>query len=273
MDIPLSKYRLRTIEIDNNISNNNLTLLTLVDISTYINEINIMQQYIEDTLSLIKNTHEKLIKLQLTNNLLIEGLITKPLYTKNNTLKMELFDSNKSNIIKVNAITDIPETSLYWIESLQQFAINIGGMVLRGNIGNIYNSNRINRNSSIGNVIYCKHKNSCDSLLSGKVCKYYHDPVDLLNLKISGLINTIQLEQQRQPRNFINTSWIYTEYPEQHSNSNMRHFGSLDTLNHSIQLIKLQPSSRNNIKCKNYADQCIHDILVCYALYTNGLLQ
>jgi hypothetical protein len=74
-------------------------------------------------------------------------------------------------------------------------------------------------------------------------------------------------------RNFINTSWIYTEYPENPSNANMRHFGSRESLSQVIQLAKIEDNPRMHKYCKNYADQCIHDILVMYAMHSNGLFQ
>jgi hypothetical protein len=270
MNISLKQYSDRAIEIQQNISDSNFSLINICNSDNYLNELITMEQYLNDTLNNIKIAKKKIINQQKLNKEII-NVIKEPLYTENATIDKTIFSTDNSKIIEVNFIEEIPETNIYWVSSIKQYAINIGGLILRGNIGTIYNSNIIKLNNNIHNLIYCKNHNSCKKILSGKLCKYYHDPQDLYYLKSIGLINSNLFDLQSQPRNFINTSWIYTDYPEKSSNTNMRHFGSRDSLLDYIQLAKLEKNSKNKIKHINYADQCIHDFLVLYSLYINGL--
>ena len=270
MNITLKQYYDRANEIQKNISDSNFSLINLCNSDNYMNELLIMEQYLEDTIKIIKNTKKKIFEQQHINKQIIE-IIQEPLYTENAIINKDLFPNDNKKIIEINSIEEIPENPLYWIKPLKQYAINIGGLILRGNIGTIYNNNITKLNKNIPNLIYCKDKNTCKKILSGKLCKYYHDPQELYYLKTAGLITSNFMELQSKSRNFINTSWIYTEYPENSSNSNMRHFGSYDTLVEFIQLAKLENNPNINLKYMNYADQCIHDILVMYSLYANGL--
>lgn len=270
MDATLQQYYARAAEIKQNIADENYTLITATD--NYVAELTTMQQYLEDTLATIKTTKAEVIKQQQQNKNIINH-IHKPIYTQNCNLNLELFGMKSMKIVKVNSVADVQETPLYWIAPLKQYAINIGGMLLRGNVGKIYNSVAVAKNPTLPNLIYCRHRNSCDVLLAGKVCKYYHDPQELYYLKLAGLIDSKLLDAQLHPRNFINTSWIYTDYPEKPSNSNMRHFGSADTLFQYIQLAKLEDNVKTNQKFINYADQCMHDILVMFAIYSNDLFR
>jgi hypothetical protein len=274
MQHTLHQYCVRANEICKNVAIGNETLVNLAHIDSYISEINIMQQYLEDALSAVKVAREALFKAQKKKDIILnQDIIGQSLYSDDAVLDQKIFTEVKSNrIIEVANLRDIPECPIYYIKPYKQYALNIGGLILRGNIGNIYNSNMVSKNNTLPNLTYCKHKNHCTKLLSGKSCKYYHDPADLVELKNSGLISESLYTNQCKPRNFINTSWIYTEYPEKASNLNMRHFGSRDTLSHYISLAKIEDNPRFSIYYHNYADQCIHDILVMYALYANGLV-
>lgn len=273
MQTPLEQYKTRITEILQNVSCASTTLSNLAALDNYIAEINIMRQYIEDTLQEIKNAYVTLLQKKTIKNSIVEnGLITQPLYNADLSLNYDLFPKSFSKIIRVDRLEDVPDTPIYYIPSIRQYVINIGGMVLRGNIGNIYNTKMLNNHPIMAqNLIYCRHKNKCEKLLSGKLCKHYHDPAELLQLKQSGLISASLFRDQNRPKNYANTSWIYTEYPESAANENMRHFGSGDSLRQYIQLAKIQQNPRNNIYIQNYADQCIHDILVMYALHANEL--
>lgn len=268
----LQQYCARASEIKSNISKENCTLISLSNINNYMVELSTMQQYIEDTLSLVKTVHNELTVFQVQSNIIIQpSIIQKKLYNENMTIGEEYLEAAYTNIVEVNSLLDIPEIPLYWVSSLKQYAINIGGMILRGNIGNIYNASMVKKNKNLTGLVYCKNGNSCDKILYGRSCKYYHDPLELQKLKTAGLVNNDQLENQSNHRNFINTSWMYTEYPEKIANANMRHFGSRECLKQYIQLAKIEDNPRIETYCKNYADQCMHDILVMYVMHSNKL--
>lgn len=273
MQTPLEQYKTRISEILHNISTSSTTLPSLAAVDNYLVELCIMRQYIEDTLQEIKSAYTIVLQKKSIKNAIVNSpIISQSLYTSNLTLNYELFPESASNIVNIDKVEDIPIMPIYYIPSIRQYAINIGGMILRGNIGNIYNSTTLKNHPEIAkNLIYCRHKNKCDKLLSGKLCKYYHDPAELLQLKKSGLISATLFREQNRPKNYTNTSWIYTEYPENAANENMRHFGSRDTLRQYIQLAKIGYNPRTKTYSSNYADQCIHDILVMYALYANNL--
>lgn len=264
MQASLQQYNDRIDEIYNNYTNG-VDYMQLSSITDDIMELTAMQAYIHDTLEKLKKTKQILSsKYQSAKTNALQNALN--IYNENLQINENVFQ-HTDDIIEVDSIQDIPITPIYWIRSVKQYGVNIGGMILRGNIGNIYNSNIINRVNSIHNLTYCKNENSCSKLLSGKICKYYHDPQQLLQLQDCG----IDLSNYYKPRNFINTSWIYTEYPEKKQNANMRHFGSRDSLKHFIQLSKIEDTARTKLYIKNYKDQCMHDILVLYALYTNEL--
>jgi hypothetical protein len=260
MNITLEKYLDRINEINNNYKQINFINLTEVD--SNINELNTMLKLLNKLFDNIQITKNKLNKYK--NNDIINLS-----YNKNNLfLNKELISTDNNNIIYIDDITEIPITPIYWIHSIKQFGINLGGMILRGNIGNIYNKNIILKNNNLSNIMYCNKQNKCINILNQKYCKFYHDPLDLIILKNNGTITEEFYNKQILPRNFINTSWIYTDYPEKKNNSNMRLFGSVDTLEHFIKLSKLIDEDINK---KNYMDQTMHDILVLYLLYINNL--
>jgi hypothetical protein len=272
MDATLNAYCARVKEIKENINIDKCTLIDMVDINNYMAEVTTMQQYLNDTINTVKMVYNDLLARQVQVNILNQPqVIQSKIYTDNLVINNKYFNQSNTKIIEVNHIYDIPEMPLYWISSLKQYGINIGGMVLRGNIGNIYNSSMVAKNKLLSNIIYCKNYNMCDKILSGQQCRYYHDPAELYILKNAGLITSDQFDLQVSYRNFINTSWIYTEYPERASNANMRHFGSREYLKQYIQLNKIEKGPRISTYCRNYADQCMHDILVMFAMYTNEL--
>jgi hypothetical protein len=181
------------------------------------------------------------------------------------------------NVKVVNQLDEIPNTNMYWVENINQFAVNINGVILRGNIGNIYNKKHIKKNISTNQTIICKYGNNCKNLTDEKndivkICKFYHDPVVLLEAFKKNKISAEAFEKYKiQTRNFINTSWIYTEFQNTNKNSTMRHFGSKNTLKHELDLMKM--NNPNNKIIDNYMQQTMHDILVIMGLDKSGLLK
>jgi hypothetical protein len=173
----------------------------------------------------------------------------------------------------VDNIYELPKCDLHWVKNINQFAVNINGVIFRGNVGNIYNKNTIQSNANTDQTIICKNKNKCKTLLNGKMCKFYHDPLDLVHLLYKQKITQEIFDVYKsQNRNFINTTWVYTDLPCNKKNINMRHFGSRDLLSNEFELMKINNTNINNHMISNYQHQTIHDILVILGLNSNGLL-
>lgn len=178
------------------------------------------------------------------------------------------------NVKIVKNINEIPNTPLYWVSELNQFAFHINGVILRGNIGNIYNQTHIKSNVSTNQTIICNHRNECKNLQMDKVCKFYHDPIELLSALDEKIITKETfIKYKSLSRNFINTSWLYTDLPHHKKNIMMRHFGSKNTLKHEFDLMKISNSKINEMLIDNYRQQTIHDLLVILGLNQCGLLK
>lgn len=175
--------------------------------------------------------------------------------------------------IPVNSLHDIPSTPMYWIKDICQFGININDVVLRGNIGNIFDKSHIQSGDKISQTIICKYGNACKSIMSGKLCKFFHDPCDLQKMYKIGLITLKNYNIYKSlHRNFINTSWLHTNIYNNKKNINMRHFGSRNTLKYDFDLMNIeQHILSKNIHVQNYNHQCIHDILIILGIQTNNL--
>jgi hypothetical protein len=207
----------------------------------------------------------------------------KELYLNNdasNSPELEQKASQKSiahNIpINVKTVTDISEIlnlPLYWVSNINQFALSINGVIFRGNIGNIYNKSQTQSDNYINQTLICKNGNSCQNLYNKKICKFYHDPHDLLQLlNEKKILQKTFDEYIKIHRNFVNTSWVYTELHHNKKNLFMRHFGSRNTLHNEIELIKINNSKTDNTNINNYQHQTMHDILVVLGLNQCGLI-
>lgn len=166
---------------------------------------------------------------------------------------------------KVETIENIPHMPLYWVKTLNQFAFNLNGVVFRGNIGNIY-FDRINQEKK-HNVYNCsfrvKNKNICNHTVNKK-CKYYHDP--LTSKSIHSNPECI--------RNFINSSFLYTNQPKTFKNKYMRHIGNRKTLKEDLEIMQLH-NSRGTYKeeIDIRQAQSIHDVLIILAMNQYDLLE
>ena len=173
----------------------------------------------------------------------------------------------------VNKLDEVPNTPMYWVKDINQFAISINGVMMRGNIGNIYDKTHIQKNKKTHQVVICTHGNKCRALLHGQICKFYHDPVDVSELLQAGEITAATFAQYKNiTRNYINTSWIHTDMPSNKNNNNMRHFGSRNTLKYNFDLMKINNSKTRDIQIQNYKHQCMHDILVIMGLNQHELI-
>lgn len=241
------------------------------EIFNNIQELSVMQAYLEDTMRLIRVLKQDLnTKYDKIKSIVVDSP-EKQAYVGNN-ISIDVLNT-EHHVTEVNSIDDIQKSNIYFIKPLNQYAVSFGGMVLRGNIGNIYNSNMVNKigPSKFKDIFYCKYENKCPNILNDKLCKYYHDPLQLQMLERAGIITPARFNNMIKHKNHLNTSWIYTDYPENNNNVNMRHFGSRDTLTQFIQLAKIDKSKRITNYIQNFKDQCIHDILVLFTLFNNGL--
>lgn len=165
----------------------------------------------------------------------------------------ELIDGIILPVRIVQKAADIPVAPIYYIRELKQYAININGVVIKGNLGNIveYQTKYSAR---------CDYGIECKSFITGKPCNYYHEPNDYikLNLPIPDII-----------RNFTIGSFIYSRNLRCKTYFT-RHVGSYDTLAVDLQnLRKIQ--YREEIS--NREGQLIHDLLIYMILHSKGLLE
>lgn len=169
----------------------------------------------------------------------------------------------------VNQVDEIPNMPLYWIKSLNQFAIRINGTVFRGNVGNIYVKNSTRGNIPV-NVSKCKYVEKCPQLLSGKRCKFYHDIESVNALHIKQKITDATLELYKNTyQNFNNMSWLYVDDAFRSTNSHMRFVGNRNTLRNDIEMSKF----RGVDWVDGYKSQMFHDFLVMMAINQMGLNQ
>jgi hypothetical protein len=147
---------------------------------------------------------------------------------------------------------EVPPISLYYISSLRQYAININGILIKGNIANI---------KPPGNPLTtkCQYGINCKSFIKKQECKYYHDPEDYIKMGLS---------PPDRVRNFTPGSWIYsrTLTPKTYF---CRHTGSYDTLEIDIRNLR-KVQYQDEISNREY--QLIHDLLIYLTLCSKGLV-
>ena len=174
----------------------------------------------------------------------------------------------KINVKCVETCDEIPNSPIYWVKSTNQFAIHVNGVIMRGNIGNVFDFKSDGRN--LGTSIYlCKHKNKCKFLLNNQKCKFFHDPMDVKKLYESSAIDETTFEDYKHSfRNFTSISWLYVgnNYKKK---KNMRFLGNRNTLMNDIFMAKFRPDSWVD----DYMDQTFHDFLVIMALNQQGTLK
>ena len=177
------------------------------------------------------------------------------------------------NVKVVDDISEVPNIPLCWVKNINQFAMQINGIMFRGNIGNIYNKTDINTNKPTNQTVICKHGNKCKNILNEKGGGFYHDQLDLLNLQTEGKISTEFFNiSKKKYRNFLNTSWLHTDMQYSAKNTSMRHFGSRNTLKYELDIMKLNNSKNTELSFNNFRQQCMHDLLVIMSLNQCNIL-
>jgi len=161
------------------------------------------------------------------------------------------------NVEVVDDLNDIPDTPLYWVNSLQQFALSINGTVLRGNIGNVYE-----KNTALGmfNIKECRNYEKC--MMKKRRCKYFHDPLKLKKM---------EAEMKDPIRNFTNNSWLFTTSPKNAKNTNLRHIGNRNTLGNDLYLMRYDKTYPDEVSTRFY--QTMHDLLILLTLDQYNLLE
>ncbi len=270
----------------------------------YLSEANDFHQYLDKNFLLMNNSaiEEKILELksniktlqtvvyQLANisNIAIRSMYAKKDLIKNISINVEnintvpnfydvgtLISLNEESNIKitenisipaaiVEKVDDIPLNKLYYVKDINQFAINIGGLIIQGNLGNI---------SNYGEKLTtrCEYGTDCKSLQkyadlykeTGTTidlpCNYYHDVDDYkkLNLPISNI-----------PRNFTTGSWLYSTNKTTKTYFT-RHIGSKENLEYDLSTIK-QIQYKEEIF--NREGQLIHDLIIYIILNNKKML-
>ena len=142
----------------------------------------------------------------------------------------------------VDRISKIPISYVYYITSLNCYAININGMIIKGDICDIlpYGSPKT---SLCSYGLICKNQNTC---------QFYH-------------------KTDKCKRAFTPGSWIYNPISARNRPSKYytRHIGNASTLLFDIKMLS---KSHYNEEVNNRETQLIHDLLIYTTLNTNGLI-
>jgi hypothetical protein len=156
---------------------------------------------------------------------------------------------------------DKPEGQLFYISDLNQYGIKIFGKELLGNIGHVYNKNLLKSGRTVlHQVIDCKYGNNCRKILSQKYCKFFHEPFELKKLLDKEQINDDFYKTCiGHSHNFLNINWLYSTDTVS-KNKATRQISSKETLGYDIELMRLENSSKENIK--KLQQQLMHDLLV-----------
>lgn len=167
--------------------------------------------------------------------------------------KKQITKDNELPVVTVDRPSDIPISTLYYIRSHKQYAINIAGVIIKGSLGNIVEYKTVQS-------ARCEYGTKCKSFEKGVECPYYHDPEDYLKLN---------KDVPEKVRNFTVGSWMYSKNrrPKKYFT---RHVGSLDTLDFDIKQLKRIPF-REEISTRE--GQLIHDLLIYMILHKHGLLE
>ena len=237
MNNSLNDYIIRSNEIVNNFSGS-------IRKQQKINEFKHMIFNIEITLTFIKNQFKKIATDQ------DEEVAENPKFIKS------------VNIASVKSLNAFNKVNLRWVSEINQYTLKINNLVLRGNIGNIYDSKiLLNDRIKAHQVVICEKGNNCSNILSNQYCKFFHDPMDLLELKNNNIISDQFYKKCiKLTRNFSSTSWLYSSS----YNKNMRCIGSKSTIDCDIACVKTLGIYKNNIE--NMKQQVMHDLLILLKL-------
>jgi hypothetical protein len=280
MDLTLRQYMDKADVIHDNIVNKSQFLISsktknqLYELESFIKHIQTISHRIAQIYNTCKKKHSEGFVIHRNINLKSVSVFPSnnhwaALSRTTNEYSKTLAPNIHANVKIVDTPAEIPNVPLYWIRSLNQFAIHVNGVLLRGNIGNIYVKTP-KKPESGNNIKKCRSENNCSYLLSGKKCRYYHDPKDVLHLFKSGNISEeIYKMYLGTYRNYTNVSWLYTNDVMKEKNKMMRFVGNRNTLKGDLSMSKY----RENKWVDNYKSQAFHDFLVVLAINQYGLLE
>ena len=170
----------------NNIINQPEIKKYIIELNTILNQVQIVSDKTLNIYNICKNIYIMPTLQRLKSNIDYEStdqIFNKlPIDIYNNTTYKQLTNDIPICVKTVNNIEEIPFTPLYWVAQTNQFAININGVILRGTVGNIYDKSHIQSRKIINQVVICNKNNLCPTVLNNEICKFYHDPEDLLKL-------------------------------------------------------------------------------------------
>ncbi len=170
---------------------------------------------------------------------------------KYNSPKLVSRESAPKMIVKscdVDDIKDVPNTNLYFVRNIGQFALRINNVVFRGNVGDIFaHVFGAKKTAKLRQVTHCNNYSKC--VRNGVLCNFYHDPLKLL------VLSSKKFETQR--RNFTNSSWLYAPTKE-----GCRSLGNGSSAHTDINL----PQHDEQL----FRDQCIHQLLLALSTPSSG---
>lgn len=162
--------------------------------------------------------------------------------------------------IIVKTIEDVQETPLFYVSSINQYAINIGGILLRGNLLDIKSKQEAKKENNL-TWMMCKNHNKCQTLTTERMCPYWHDPLQLLQLKKKGILSARRYHKYiSRTRTALDTSWLFRKGPSCSSFS--KWMGSKSLLERDDLLFALGNLRFHN-DMKEYKQLLVHDLLVC----------
>lgn len=154
----------------------------------------------------------------------------------------------------VEHLHQIPISSIYYVNSTKQYAINISGIVLKGDLANIveYQTEKSAR---------CEYGTECKSFKNCTACKYYHDAEDYIKLSLP--------VPDDNTRCFTVGSYLYSKNKRPKTYFT-RHIGSKDSLLYDLDTLK---TIQYREEVANREGQLIHDLLIYLILHHKGLLE
>lgn len=314
MDKPLSYYLDIANDMYNNIVNYN---------SDYI-DVEILQAYMVSIKTMIKQIQSVSKRMADISN--IVGMFIKAkdpkaeidlidpypeyddwtkIYNKYSTKKKQLTKDIGVRVKIVHRPEDIPNHPLYYIEPLNQFAISVNGIILRGNIGNV-----VPPDSSY--LHKCRYGNNCNDIVN---CRYFHDPYQIFrmkeirrnlqrNMKYAQITETAETAEVTDNVDIVDSSMsVHVENEHKTNNTkstpvalsdidigslkniqpnftqasfmytpkinkktnSMLHIGSKDTLYDDIHRVLLNQVAPQELDVRNY--QIMHNLLIYLALW------
>ncbi len=149
----------------------------------------------------------------------------------------------------VNDEKEIPSrVNLYYIAATNQFAMQLNGYIISGNIGNLSQDKL--------STAACTYGSKCKNLLKHGKCSFHHENADYKQLQLK--------EPKNNFRNFTYGSWIYSR----NKKGSYRHVGNRDTL---IEDLANTKNSDYTQELRTREAQLMHDVLVYLSMIQFGM--